>query len=77
MNILPLFPCVLIAREKFCHYWLLISNKKNERMILPFMEEYSPMYLTLYSTCKKRHFHEKKYDLISNIIPTFTLPNGA
>ena len=50
-------------------------------MILPFMEEYSPMNLTLSSTCKKRYFHEKNqqknYDLISNIIPTFTLPNGA
>ena len=45
------------------------------------MEEYSPMHLNLCYTCKKSVLmnkgENKNYGLISNIIPTFTLPNGT
>ena len=45
------------------------------------MEEYSPMYLNLCYTYKKSVLmnkgKNKNYGLISNIIPTFTLPNGT
>ena len=46
-----------------------------------FMEEYSPMYLNWCYTYKKSVLvnkgENKNYGLISNIIPTFTQPNGT